>query len=393
ILDSSSPLPSRSIISKALWKLSGRCGLHPSCYTLAGVQRIGQQVAGGGFGDVWKGRIGGQIVAVKSMRYFLEEDTKASLKAEAVIWRQLSHPNLLPFFGLYMLDKRLCLVSPWMENGDLNSFLRRSSSDIDCSWLIIDVAAGLEYLHSECVVHGDLKPANILVTPSGSACITDFGLSRVVNDLNITDSSTTSGRAGTVRYQAPEVLRNGSKHFGSDVYAFAGVGYEILTGNMPFSEIHHEPAIILKVMEGNRPSWPPLILPHTRQLLDSCWHQDPEMRPTMAEILPHLSGASRRRSQHRSEWDVEEIRKFRCSVEEWPLAPSALEITQRFSRSHITGHKNSNMHPTANGLANHNAGTSRNAEKELPPLPSLSHACQGNPLPTPLRSVPIPSHL
>jgi serine/threonine protein kinase len=111
-----------------------------------------------------------------------------------------------------------------------------------------DAAMGLEYLHGKHVVHGDLKAvsnfislinlsvfnllkyqANILVTPSGRACIADFGLCSLIDELSLKfTQSSRSGRAGTVRYQAPELLSNqSSNHFGSDIYAFACVCYEV----------------------------------------------------------------------------------------------------------------------------------------------------------------------
>ncbi|KAJ7186536.1 kinase-like domain-containing protein [Mycena filopes] len=232
LLDSGHRPASKPLLSKALLKLSGNCGLHPTCFALDGLEKLGQQVAGGGYGDVWKGRIGGQTVAVKSMRQFQEQDIAASLKVcfrEALIWRQLSHPNLLPFLGLYTLDSRLCLISPWMDNGDLKSFLRNPPAGTDRLSLIVDVAMGLNHLHGENVVHGDLKAPNILVTPSGRACITDFGLSSIVGVLALnTTLSNRSGRPGTLRYQAPELLLDQRpNHFGSDVYAFACLCYEV----------------------------------------------------------------------------------------------------------------------------------------------------------------------
>ncbi|KAJ6516350.1 kinase-like domain-containing protein, partial [Mycena sanguinolenta] len=212
LLDSSHELTSRALFSKALLRLSGECGLHPTCFTLIGVEKMGQQVAGGGFGDIWKGSIGGQTVAVKSMRQFKDDEVNVSIKTlgrEALIWRQLSHPNLLPFFGMYVLEHRLCLISPWMDNGNLKEFLKNDPSGVNRVSLMVDVARGLEYLHSQDVVHGDLKPVNILVTPSGGACISDFGLSTIVDELSLKMSfSSRSGRAGTVRYQAPELLKN-----------------------------------------------------------------------------------------------------------------------------------------------------------------------------------------
>ncbi|KAJ7119052.1 kinase-like domain-containing protein [Mycena epipterygia] len=163
---------SRPLLCKALLQLSRTSGLHPTCFALSGLQKLGQQVAGGGFGDIWKGLLRGQSVSVKVMRLFGEANIKAALKEfghEALIWRQFSHPNLLPFYGLYYVENRLCLVSPWMSNGHVMEFLKKATPYTKRVSLILDVALGLEYLHRECVVHGDLKGMNILVTPSGRA--------------------------------------------------------------------------------------------------------------------------------------------------------------------------------------------------------------------------------
>ncbi|KAF7350032.1 Protein kinase domain-containing protein [Mycena venus] len=337
LLNSSYESSSRPLLSKALLRLSSQSGLHPTCFTLFGLQKVGQQVAGGGFGDIWKGLVDGQTVAVKSMRQFMDDDVRASLKKlgrEALIWRQLSHPNLLPFFGLYMLDNRLCLISPWMDNGDLKHFLHNAPFDIDRVSLIADVCMGLEYLHSKHVVHGDLKAANILVTPSGRACITDFGLSTIVDELSLQLTfSSQSNRAGTVRYQAPELLSNErSNHFGSDVYAFACVCYEILTGKVPFFEVSNDAAIIFKVIEGTRPSRLDAISPEDLWLLlEACWHQQTDRRPSPTQILRRLVGRPIRAKikQSPSDWDDSYSARFRRSIQEWPLLPSIAEIEQR----------------------------------------------------------------
>ncbi|KAF7354921.1 Protein kinase domain-containing protein [Mycena sanguinolenta] len=326
----------KALFSKALSRLSSKCGLHPTCFTLTGLEKISRQVAGGGFGDIYKGLVGGQTVAVKSMRQFADDDMKASLKKlgrEALIWRQLSHPNLLPFFGLYKLEDRLCLISPWMENGDLRLFLSTAPPDIDRVSLIADVAMGLEYLHSEHIVHGDLKTPNILVTPSGRACIADFGLSTIVDELSLKMTfSSRSGRAGTVRYQAPELLKNeSSDHYGSDVYAFGCVSYEILTGKIPFFELANEVAIILKVIEGIRPSRLEIIPSELWLLLDDCWHQETVERPIIAAISQRLSRQliGKEEKQAPPDWDDAYSARFRRFVQEWPLLPSVDDIQRR----------------------------------------------------------------
>ncbi|KAF7333427.1 Protein kinase domain-containing protein [Mycena venus] len=225
-------------ICKALLRLCRVSGLYPQCFALSGLEKVGEQVAAGGFGDIWKGVIRGRSVCVKIMRLFQNADIQALLKEfgrEALIWRQLCHPNLLPFFGVYYLDNRLCLVSPWMEHGNVMQFLGKAPPGTNRLSLILDVALGLKYLHAQNVVHGDLKAINILVTPSRRACIADFGLASIANAMTLRFThSTANVKGGTARYQAPELLQGESpSHFGSDVYAFACVCYEV--GMVPSS--------------------------------------------------------------------------------------------------------------------------------------------------------------
>ncbi|KAJ7113567.1 kinase-like domain-containing protein [Mycena epipterygia] len=327
----------RPFLFKTLLRLSRVSGLHPKCFTLTGLQKLGEQVAAGGFGDIWKGAFCGQNVSVKVMRLFEDSDVKAVLKGfgrEAVIWRQLCHPNLLPFFGLYYLDKRLCLVSPWMENGNILKFLNKESHDINRLSLILDVALGLEYLHENHVVHGDLKALNILVTPSHKACIADFGLASIADAMTVRFThSTVSSRGGTGRYLAPELFRGDKAHFGSDVYAFACVCHEILTGKVPFHEFLNDMTVMFHVLDGKRPSQPnscsgTAALDGLWELLQDCWKEKPDQRPTAVQIVERLKspliGATL--TQSTTDWDEKFSSKFRRSLEVRPLLPSVTQI-------------------------------------------------------------------
>ncbi|KAJ7113586.1 kinase-like domain-containing protein, partial [Mycena epipterygia] len=326
----------RPLLFKALLRLSRVSGLHPNCFPLMGLQKVGEQVAAGGFGDIWKGVFRGQNVSVKVMRLFEDSDVQAVLKEfgrEAVIWRQLFHPNLLPFFGLYYLDKRLCLVSPWMENGNILKFLGKEHK-VDRLSLILDVALGLEYLHENHVVHGDLKALNILVTPSRRACIADFGMSSITDAMTVQFThSTVSARGGTARYQAPELFRGERAHFGSDIYAFACVCYEILTGKVPFYELPNDMAVMFHVVAGKRPSQSSscsgtTALDNLWDLLQDCWKETPDTRPTAAQIVERLKNPAIqvKTTQSTTDWDVKFSSKFRRSLQLQPLLPSVSQI-------------------------------------------------------------------
>ncbi|KAJ7983214.1 kinase-like domain-containing protein [Mycena polygramma] len=329
---------SRRRLFTALKRLSGASGLHPRCFPLPDLQ-LGKQVAGGNFGDVYSGSLHGQNVAIKMMRIFGETDINMALQnfgREAIIWRQLSHPNLLPFFGLYYHDGRLCLVSPWMENGDIRTFLNESICNIDSRVSsILDVALGLKHLHGKHVIHGDLKTANILVTSSHRACIADFGLSSTataISSFQFTHSSNRP-RGGTVRYQAPELLRGGHNNTESDVYAFACVAYELLTQQPPFAELRLEVAVITKILEGSRPAKPTSHLKTTQlhrlwDLIQDCWKEQPEMRPTADQIVQQLMGPAiqAQTTLSSADWDETFTSKFRRSLHREPPLPSIPEI-------------------------------------------------------------------
>ncbi|KAJ6598358.1 kinase-like domain-containing protein [Mycena vulgaris] len=327
----------RPLLVKAMIRLSRASGAHPKCFALPNLRKVGEQIAGGGFSDIWKGVVGGQSVSLKIMRFFRDAEVDTLLKEfgrEAVIWRQMCHPNLLPFFGLYYLDKRLCLVSPWMENGNILEFLRTDlSNTTDNLSLILDVARGLEYLHENRIVHGDLKAINILVTPSRRACIADFGLSSIADamTLRFTHSTAPTTRGGTTRYQAPELLLGESpNHFGSDVYAFACVCYEILTLKAPFHELFNDAAVMFKVLAGARPSRPTgtLLIDGLWDLLQACWQTIPDERPTGAQIVEWLTGPciQAKASQATADWDETYSSKFRRSLQTQPLLPSLAQI-------------------------------------------------------------------
>ncbi|KAF7377563.1 Protein kinase domain-containing protein [Mycena sanguinolenta] len=343
LLDLESFSAIKLLMFQALRQLSRPSGLHPRCFALSGLQRLGQQVTGGGFGDIWKGLIGGQNVCVKVMRIFGDSNITAALKEfgrEAVIWRQLYHPNVLPFFGLYYLEDRLCLVSPWMGNGHVIEFIKsHKPADTKRLTLILDVALGLRYLHGQKVVHGDLKGLNILVTPSHRACIADFGVSSIADSITVRFThSTVTARAGTARYQAPELFRMEDPakiHDGSDIYAFACVCYEILTCQVPFHELQNDMAVMTKVTGGHRPQRPgsssgTTTLDGLWNLMQKCWEGDAEKRPTALKVVEHLEGpsigATPTPTPFISDWDEKFTSRFRRSVQGDPLLPPVTQI-------------------------------------------------------------------
>ncbi|KAJ7855412.1 hypothetical protein B0H13DRAFT_2577765 [Mycena leptocephala] len=194
---------------------------------------------------------------------------------------------------------------PWMENGNLQAFLTESkelySMDRLISW-ILDVALGLRYLHDKDIVHGDLKAR---------------------------------AQGGTIRYQAPELHRGGHNDLHSDIYAFACVAHQLLAGKHPFPELRTDGAVIKAVLDGLRPSRPSSCSGTPRSdglwtLLQDCWEELPEKRPTAVQTVDRLMGPviQAKTVQSSADWDDTFTSKFRRSLLGQPTLPSVPELEQ-----------------------------------------------------------------
>ncbi|KAE9404358.1 kinase-like protein [Gymnopus androsaceus JB14] len=134
------------------------------------IQNVNQDgryaVGGGGFADIYRGTMGQRCVCLKVLRLVMEQDEETRDKIrkefckEALIWRQLKHPNILPLLGVNaeLFSPSFCLISPWMENKDIITYLKGNPSH-NRQTVLSEVAAGLYYLHSRDppILHGDIR--------------------------------------------------------------------------------------------------------------------------------------------------------------------------------------------------------------------------------------------
>ncbi|KAF5376922.1 hypothetical protein D9615_007330 [Tricholomella constricta] len=208
----------------------------------------------------------------------------------------LQHKNILPFFGVVDNPTDLGIVSPFMRNGSLPSYLARNPS-ANRRNLLIDIAQGLVYLKSCGVIHGDLKGPNILVNDEGVACIADFGLAFYDGDTFPLDESPDSlasslSGAGTVRYMSPERLHpetnSALSTFASDVFSFGMVIYEAFTNQVPFHAWKHDGRVMLGIVEGLRPERDARIPDDIWSIAQDCWKPNPSDRPLVNEVLDRL---------------------------------------------------------------------------------------------------------
>ncbi|KAK7055182.1 kinase-like protein [Favolaschia claudopus] len=252
---------------------------------------------GGGFGDIYRAIMHDKPVALKRMRHFLRGSDlrRIHLKfcREALIWKELQHPYILPLIGIDRdsFPSSLCMVSPWMEQGTAISYLKEHGHDT-VDKLLLEIARGLEYLHSRNIIHGDLKGANILIQGNGTACLADFGLS---NFSDVTTSLSTN-RGGSVYWMAPELLdpdqfeSEFTRTPATDVYAFGCVCFELYTGRPPFANLRDGVAAI-KVIMGER-AVRPSVLPAMSDILwqhvTLYWAHSPTTRPTTRQVVQNM---------------------------------------------------------------------------------------------------------
>ncbi|KIJ57940.1 hypothetical protein HYDPIDRAFT_34660 [Hydnomerulius pinastri MD-312] len=230
--------------------------------------------AHGGFASVYKCRLrtrnGFTEAAVKAIRYSHQDDERTmkrkgeKLVRELKVWHALSHRNILPLYGVsHGFGPMVSMVCPWVEGGTLMSYLD-ANRDLDENRrlaLVHDVAAGLNYLHSKQIVHGDISGSNVLILPSGEACLSDFGLSIVITDM-LGHSGSSSQHNGTLRWSDPELWfpsGEGEDHrprrsARSDIYSFGSVMFQTLSGRMPYVRYSDTVGIILAMQRGEKPA-------------------------------------------------------------------------------------------------------------------------------------------
>ncbi|KAG8920112.1 hypothetical protein FRC02_001153 [Tulasnella sp. 418] len=212
------------------------------------------------------------------------------LVRESHIWSSLNHPHIVPLIG-HQFHPTMCILSPWYGHGHVMKYLQQFPN-ADRRKLVRQVTEGILYLHSrpKPVVHGDLKPDNILITDSGDAVISDFGLIQVIADVSPHYSST-SYRAGNPRWLAPELYSDEEvgRSTASDIYAFGSVALEIMTGVFPYRKLNdiqvltaivkEQPPVCNKAeypeLPPDDPLWP---------ILFDCWRFEPSERPTIQDL-------------------------------------------------------------------------------------------------------------
>lgn len=217
---------------------------------------------------------------------------------EIKLWLKLEHKNIVPLLGVADGFGSLpALVSLWLENGALTGYIQREHKMLSHNRkfaLLEDIAGGLQYLHLQSIVHGDLSGNNVLVDRNGRASLTDFGLSAFLPDRT-SQALLPTDPACTTPYMAPEYLTFDDENNvspKSDVYSFGGIMLEVLEGKVPYYYIRKQAAIISCILQGTKPRRPPttVVIDRDWDFIQRCWSGDMEGRPSDEDILEFVKG-------------------------------------------------------------------------------------------------------
>uniref|UniRef100_A0A7N8XHI0 receptor protein-tyrosine kinase n=1 Tax=Mastacembelus armatus TaxID=205130 RepID=A0A7N8XHI0_9TELE len=255
-----------------------------------------QKVIGAGeFGEVYRGilKVPGRkevAVAIKTLKPGYTEKQRQDFLSEASIMGQFSHQNIIRLEGVVTKYKHAMIVTEYMENGALDRYLRDHDGEFSSFQLVgmlRGIAAGMKYLSDMSYVHRDLAARNILVNTSLECKVSDFGLSRVLED-DPEGTYTTSGGKIPIRWTAPEAIAYRKFTSASDVWSFGIVMWEVMAfGERPYWDMsNHE--VMKAINEAFRLPAPMDCPSAVYQLMLQCWLQDRSKRPRFGDIVSLL---------------------------------------------------------------------------------------------------------
>ncbi|XP_074272538.1 serine/threonine-protein kinase STY46-like isoform X1 [Silene latifolia] len=248
--------------------------------------KIGEKIASGSCGDLYRGLYLGQDVAIKFLKSeHLSEGSEDEFAQEVDILRQVQHENVVRFIGACTKSPNLCIVTEYMPGGSLYNYLHRNRKNLQLSELLkfaTDVSKGMEYLHHSNIIHRDLKTANLLMDTLQTVKVADFGVARFLHQEGVMTAET-----GTYRWMAPEVINHQPYDQKADVFSFAIVLWELATAKVPYENMTPLQAA-LGVRQGLRPELPENTHPRLLNLMKRCWDTVPANRPSFSVIRVEL---------------------------------------------------------------------------------------------------------
>uniref|UniRef100_A0A669BT69 receptor protein-tyrosine kinase n=1 Tax=Oreochromis niloticus TaxID=8128 RepID=A0A669BT69_ORENI len=259
--------------------------------------KIEQVIGAGEFGEVCSGNLRQPgkreiLVAIKTLKAGYTERQRRDFLSEASIMGQFDHPNIIHLEGVVTKSSPVMIITEFMENGSLDSFLRQNDGQftvIQLVGMLRGIAAGMKYLCDMNYVHRDLAARNILVNSNLVCKVSDFGLSRFLEE-DTSDPTYTSALGGKIpiRWTAPEAIQYRKFTSSSDCWSYGIVMWEVMSyGERPYWDMSNQD--VINAIEQDYRLPPPMDCPSAlHQLMLDCWQKDRNNRPKFSQIVSTL---------------------------------------------------------------------------------------------------------
>ncbi|XP_075959569.1 tyrosine-protein kinase ITK/TSK isoform X1 [Anarhichas minor] len=251
---------------------------------------LGQELGCGQFGLVLEGRWRDRKVAVKMIREECMSDEE--FKEEARVMMRLSHCKLVQLYAVRTQCSPMCMVFEFMDNGCLSDYLRARKGHFSQETMLgmcLDASEGMAYLETSNFIHRDLAARNCLVSKNNEVKVSDFGMTRFVLDDQYTSSQCSKF---PVKWSSPEIIKYCKFSSKSDVWSFGVLMWEVYNeGRLPY-ENRSNGEVVESLNKGLRLLKPRLAPDAIHLLMEWCWKEKPEDRPSFTLLLHELASLS-----------------------------------------------------------------------------------------------------
>ncbi|KAG0529566.1 hypothetical protein BDA96_05G109600 [Sorghum bicolor] len=300
-----SPVPSRTFgqcpTSPTSWQEDSRSSSSPQplplppgspCLPSRSLQwKKGKLLGSGTFGQVYMGfnSEGGQMCAIKEVKVISDDSNSKEclrqLNQEIMLLRELSHPNIVQYYGSDLCNETLSVYLEYVSGGSIHKLLQEYGpfGEAVLRNYTAQILSGLAYLHGRNTVHRDIKGANILVDPNGDIKLADFGMAK-----HISAYTSIKSFKGSPYWMAPEVIMNSNGYSLSvDIWSLGCTILEMATAKPPWSQYEGVAAIFKIGNSKDIPDIPDHLSSEAKSFLKLCLQRDPAARPTAAQLMDH----------------------------------------------------------------------------------------------------------
>ncbi|KAM3293576.1 hypothetical protein ACQJBY_036871 [Aegilops geniculata] len=251
----------------------------------------GKLLGSGTFGQVYLGfnSEGGQMCAIKEVKVIADDSNSKEclrqLNQEMLLLNQLSHPNIVQYYGSELSSETLSVYLEFVSGGSIHKLLQEYGpfGEAILRKYTAQILSGLAYLHGRNTVHRDIKGANILVDPNGDIKLADFGMAK-----HISAYTSIKSFKGSPYWMAPEVIMNTNGYSLSvDIWSLGCTILEMATARPPWSQYEGVAAIFKIGNSKDIPDIPDHLSSEAKSFLKLCLQRDPAARPTAAQLIEH----------------------------------------------------------------------------------------------------------